>query len=185
MNKYILGSFLAALVFFFWGFLYWAVSPLPKSIIHTSPDDAAAGAMLKQMFPKDGMYTVPGMSLDQETMHARHEAGPIATVHIKHAGAPAMSAKFFIVAIAHCWVSTLLLTFLLVKASPGVLASYGSRVWFVTLTGVVIAVVSDFSFPVYWSHPWPVYLFNAGHIIGGMLVTGLVLAKFVKPADAA
>lgn len=185
MNKYILGSFLAALVFFFWGFIYWAISPASKMVIHTSPDDAAAGAALKQFFPNDGMYTVPGMGLDQETMNARHLAGPIATVHIKHAGAPAMSAKFFVVAIAHCWVSTLLLTFLLVKASPSVLASYGSRVWFVTLTGVAIAVVSDFSFPVYWGHPWPVYLFNAGHIIGGMLVTGLVLAKFVKPADAA
>ncbi|HUG10896.1 MAG TPA: hypothetical protein VMM36_07775, partial [Opitutaceae bacterium] len=183
MNKYILGSFLAALAFFLWGYLYWAVSPLPKSIIHTSPDGDAAGAMLKQMFPNDGMYTVPGMSLDEETRHAHHEAGPIATVHIKHAGAPAMTAKYFIVGFAHCWVSALLLTFLLVKASPAVLASYGSRVWFVTLTGVAIAVVSDFSFPVYWGHPWPVYILNAVHIIGGVLVTGLVLAKFVKPAQ--
>jgi hypothetical protein len=185
MNKYILGSFLAALVFFFWGFLYWAVSPAAKMVIHTSPDDAAAGAMLKQMFPKDGMYTVPGMAQDPETMNALHVAGPIATVHIKHEGAPAMTPKFFIMGIAHSWVSALLLTFLLVKASPVVLASYGSRVWFVTLTGVAITVVSDFSFPIYWGHPWPVYLFNAGHIIGGMFVTGLVLAKFVKPADAA
>jgi len=184
MNRYILGSFLAALAFFFWGFLYWAANPMVKNIIHTSPDDEAAGAMLKQMFPMDGMYTVPGMGLDPDTMNARQEAGPIATVHIRHAGAPAMSPKFFIVAIAHCWVTALLLTFLLVKAAPSVLASYGSRVWFVTLTGIAIAVVSDLSFPIYWGHPWTIYLFNAGHIIGGMFVTGLVLAKFVKPADA-
>jgi len=182
MNKYILGSFLAAIAFFVWGFLYWAVSPASHMIVHSTDDDVAVGAMLKQMFPLDGMYTVPGMANDDETMAMLHEAGPIATVHIKHAGANPMGAKFFIMGIVHSWVSTLLLTFLLVKASPAVLSSYGRRVWFVTLVGVAIAVVSDMSFPIFWGHPWPVYLFNASFVVTGMFVVGLVLAKFVKPA---
>ena len=95
-----------------------------------------------------------------------------------------MSAGFFITAIAQCWVSTLLLMFLLVRAAPAVLGSYGKRVWFVTLVGVVITVVGNFEYPVYWNQPWPVYLFNAGYIISSMIVVGLVLAKFVKPAPA-
>jgi hypothetical protein len=131
------------------------------------------------------MYTVPGMANNEEAMIRLHETGPIATVHIKHAGENPMGAKFFIMGITHTWVSALLLTFLLAKASPHVLSSYGRRVWFVTLVGVAIAVVSDLGFPVFWGHPWPVYIFSAGYIIGGMFVVGLVLAKFVKPADAA
>lgn len=94
MNRYILGSFLAALAFFFRGFLYWAVSPIPGTVIHSTADDVAAGAILKDLFPKDGMYTVPGMANDRETMPRLHEPGPIATVHIKHTGEPPMGAKF-------------------------------------------------------------------------------------------
>lgn len=183
MNKYLLGSFLAALALFFWGFLFWVVSPLPKSAFEVTADDAAAGAMLKQMFPKDGAYYIPGHGNDEATKVRLHEAGPIATVHIRHAGGPVMPPKALLMGFVHNWLTTLLLTFLLVKTSAAVLSSYGSRVWFVTLVGVAIAVISDFSFPVWWGHPWPAYVLNAVFSVTGMLVAGLVLAKFVKPAE--
>jgi len=185
MNKYILGSFLAALAFFIWGFLYWAISPLPKKFIQTNPDEAAARTMLKQLFPTDGTYFIPNWSDDVEKMNDAHMAGPVATVHIKNAGADPMPPSFFVMGIVHSWVSTLLLTFLLVRASPAVLSGYWRRVRFVTLVGVAIAVISDFSFAIYWGNPWPIYLFNASFVITAMFVVGLVLAKFVKPADAA
>lgn len=183
MNKYLLGSFLAAIAFFLWGFLYWAVSPLPKQFIQTNPDEVAARTMLKQLFPTDGTYFIPNWSDDMDKMNAAHLEGPIATVHIKNAGSDPMPASFFIMGIVHSWVATLLLTFLLVKASPAVLSSYGSRVWFVTLIGITIAVISDFSFPVFWGNPWPIFIFNASFVVTAMLIVGLVLAKFVKPTE--
>ena len=40
-SRALLGGIVAGIAFFLWGFLYWAASPLSKSIIPPAPGGAA------------------------------------------------------------------------------------------------------------------------------------------------
>jgi len=59
-------------------------------------------------------------------------------------------------------------------------ASYGKRVWFFALVGVLLAVFSDLAAPIWWGHPWPFHVVNAIYAVTVWLVGGLVLAAFLK-----
>lgn len=180
MSRYLLGTFLAALAMFIWGAVFW-ISPFPYRCFATANPDAAAGAALLKYFPESGTYLIPGLQHDEATLKALREKGPLATVHIRTTGAPAMEAKTFVLGLVHYWVSTLLAAFLAVRAVPAVSVSFGKRLWFFVLIGVLVAVFTDLAVPIWWLQPWPYHLVNAVYHASAWLVGGLVLASAIKP----
>ena len=57
-----LGIFLAAIVLFVWGFLFWGIAPVNP--IDTGLDAAKAQDMLRQLALEDGVYVHPGYFFD-------------------------------------------------------------------------------------------------------------------------
>ena len=184
MQRYLLGTFLAALAMFVWGAVYWT-NPLPYRFLPHSLDDAQAGEALLRFLPANGTYFIPGTQNDPATLQRLHEKGPIATIHFQREGMPPMQAKVFLLGFVHNWICTLLAAFIAVRISPVVLNSYGKRVWFFVLIGTLVAVFSEFSAPIWWGHPWPFHLISALFALTVWLVAGLVLAAFLKADESA
>ncbi len=91
--KKLLGIFLASLAMFGFGAAFW-MTPLTTSFFMASLDDETAGRRLKEMFPASGTYYVPSQRNPPAELTRLHEAGPVATIHIRHEGSPVMDAKY-------------------------------------------------------------------------------------------
>jgi len=143
MKKLILGSFLASLALFFWGFIYYGISGIPYNFLGQSSD--AVALSLKESFPADGTYLFPDPGTDN--MEELQKRGPIATVHIKRDGLAnpmSMMGKGFV----HGWIYSLLLALLLKQICKR--TGYGGRVGFVVLVAVTGAFASRFGDAVWW-----------------------------------
>lgn len=182
MNRYLLGTFLAALAMYIWGAVYW-MNPITYGYFKLAANDAEAGAALLKHFPETGTYVVPGNPSDPAQMEALYAKGPIAMVHIRTAGQPLVDPKMYIMGFVHLWVATLLAAFIAVRASPAVSAGFGKRYWFFVLIGALIALYANFSSPIWMKNPWTYHILFAVYNFTAWLIGGLVLAATVKPQE--
>lgn len=182
MTRYLVGTFLAALAMFIWGAVFW-MNPITNGFFETPAGEAEVGAALLKHFPRDGTYFVPGPQKDEATQTALHEKGPLATIHIKTAGAPVMPPRTLILGFVQLWVSTLLASFLAVRAVPAVSSAYGKRLWFFVLIGLLIAIYANFASPIWMNQPWTYHVVYATYHFSGWLLGGLVLAATIKPQE--
>ena len=172
MKKLILGSVLAALALFAWGFIYYGFSGIPYRFLGQSSD--AVALSLKESFPTDGTYIFPDPRTDN--MEELQKRGPVAMIHIKPDGVPdpmSMMGAGFI----HGWIYSLLLAILLKQICKK--TGYGGRVGFVVLAATIGAFAARFGDAVWWQQAWGWQLANFAYAIAGGLIIGLILAKFV------
>jgi hypothetical protein len=178
MTKLTLGTLLATVAMFVWGAIFW-MNPWPYSVMGRTSDDVATGRTLLEHFPANGTYIIPGLHHPPDQLAALHRAGPLAMVHLKREGAEIMGASTMIQGFVQELVTVLLIAGLLLLAGPS-LPSYGTRVRFVGLAGVAVAVFTDLGAPIWWQHPWPFHLVSAVYTVTAWLVAGLVLAAFIR-----
>jgi hypothetical protein len=178
MRRLLMGTTVAALVLFFWGFLYWGASPLAWVIIGPVPDEVALQGALREALPEPGAYFLPHPGReDAETHSARAKAGPVATLLV-HGGADPSDPTPFVAGFVHMWVSALLMGLLLRRFAP---ATFGSAVRVATLAGLAAAVWSNLGRPLWYWQPWDYHLLFAVYDFSGWVVAGTVLAYFVRP----
>ena len=82
MKRTIIGVAIACVVLYVYGFLYWGMGPYKTMIWKHTRDDAAAGAALREYFPENGTYLVPGFANDDATMETLSKKGPVALVNM-------------------------------------------------------------------------------------------------------
>lgn len=172
MKKLLLGSFLAALALFIWGFIYYGFSGIPYKFLGDAGD---VGPVLKASFPADGTYVIPDPTA--ENMQELQKSGPIATVHIKRNGVEnpmSMMGKGFI----HGWIYCLLLAGLLKKISSD--KGYCSRVCFITMVATAGAFVSRFGDAIWWHQAWGWQAANFAYSVVGGIIIGAILGKFIS-----
>lgn len=182
MKQLLLGSLLAAVALFIWGAVFW-MSPLPNIVLGQARDDEAAGRALLENFPESGTYVIPSEQHDEATFTRLHEAGPIATIHVRREGAPAMAPQVFIYGFLHGLLACFLLGLLMKMALPG-LPTYGLRVGFATLAALTAGVFLELGQVIWWSHPPALHLLNLVWSATAGLIAGLVLAYFLRPSGA-
>ncbi len=173
MKNLFLGTFLAGLALFMWGFIYYGISGIPYSLLGTSNDTVALS--LKEQFPADGAYIFPDPGTDN--MEELQKRGPIATVHIKRNGVAspmAMMGTGFI----HGWLYCLLLAILLKQICKK--TAYWGRVGFVVLAGVAGSFLARFGDAIWWHQSWSWQFSNFAYTAVGTAIAGLILAKFVS-----
>jgi hypothetical protein len=177
MKRLLIGTTVAAVALFLWGFLYWGASPVAWMIIGPVPDEAALQADLRETLPDAGAYLLPHpTNEDAETHAARAKAGPVATLLV-HGGADPDDPTPFLGGFVHMWVSALLMGLLLRRVAP---TSLGSAVAVAALAGLGAAVWSNLGRPVWYWQPWDYHLLFAVYDFTGWVVAGLVLAYFVR-----
>ena len=92
-----IGVILACVVLYVWGFLCWGLGPYKTQIWKQSRDDAAAGKALREAFPQNGTYLVPGFAQDEAKREELSKQGPVVMVHMLAVnGMPGMDPMTFV-----------------------------------------------------------------------------------------
>lgn len=179
MQRLALGSLLAAVVMFLWGFLFWGAGLGAASMQHGLDNDAIRAAIAAHV-PATGTYFVPDMEhRDTEAFLRLHKEGPVTMMFVRKEGADAMSPSVFALGFLHMFVSTLLMAYLVRMALPA-LGSFGARLCFVTMAGFVGSFWGHVADPIWFFHPWTFHLWTMGYDIVAWTLAGAVLAKFAR-----
>lgn len=181
MRRVLLGSIVAGIAVFVWGFVFWGIGgSLPASSLSRTSDDAAAGQALMQHLPQTGTYLIPGQYNPEELQKSLFEAGPVAMVFYNREGKPMMSGPQMAQGLLHSTVISFVIglaLFFLGNALPG----YGDRVRLVAVMGLASAVMAPIANIIWWYYPAGWQLWNMLYQAVAWLVMGLVLAHFVRP----
>jgi hypothetical protein len=181
MKQVLIGAAVAAVAMFFWGFLFWAATPLPyTAVLRPAPDELALGQKLKEMLPKSGVFLVPSPAsgVSQDELAKRQAAGPVAQIIFNRDGVT-MGPGVFIGGLIHYFVASLVGALLLTAVLPAA-SSYGARVRVVFLAGLAGSVFSDLGKPIWWHYPWRFSLLDFTYDVTIWVIGALILAKFVR-----
>ena len=179
--RIVLAAFAAAVVMFFWGFLFWAVLFQAAGVAQHSAVEGELLSTLSEALPETGVYFLPsGMGEDEEDFGSRHEEGPIVTVFMRHQGAPLTGADVMLGGFVHMLVVTVLMALLFQWVSPS-LNSFGTRLGFVAFAGTVGTLFANFSTPIWFYQPWGFHVANCVYMVVAWTLTGVVFALILAP----
>ena len=183
MKRVLIGGILGGLTFFFWTWISHTVLPIGVMGISSLPNEQALLEPMKQQLREAGFYFFPGMDmsrkLSDEEMKAweeKHRTGPAGILVYQPQGGESMSPKRLITQALTDLISGLIIAIVI----SFVAASYGMRVFLVTLMGLFSWIAIELP---YWN--W--YCFPGAFVIGGGIdqvagwfIAGLVLSAFVR-----
>lgn len=192
-KKIILAGVLGGIAMFFWEGLAHEALPLGQAGISGLENEAAVVTTVKDNVKHAGFYIFPGGAMLQpgltraqkeeatKTAMEQWKTGPSGIMVVNPAG---LSADSPMMLVTQCLLDigvTLLAAFLLSMAPS--IGSYGGRLLFVTLIGLVPTLNAELP---YWN--W--YGFPAGYVLAtgfvhlmGFAVAGLIVARFVKTSS--
>ncbi len=185
MLRLLLSAFLAAVLMFVCGFVFWAILATRFQVMQSVAEDEAAIHELASHLPKSGVYRYPNYdegNMDQKEFARKHTKGPLVTIFYQTAGADPMQPRVLVMGFVHYFIVALLAGNLLYMVK---LPTYFGRWGFILALGVFAAVFIDPSDTIWFSHPWQYPLFNAAYHVATCAVAGVVLAAFIRPAAKA
>jgi hypothetical protein len=196
MNKKMwLAGLVVAVIMFFWAFVAHDLLPLGEMMISTTPNEDAVLAGIKTNVNGTGFYMLPGdvmnkiktMPKDQqkaamEQAQARWMAGPRAIVIYgaePSAGFGMLLGREFLSTL----VAGLIIAYLFATALPN-LRTFGHRVVFVTLVGLLPFLIVDISLWNWYGFPPSYVVSEVGDYVVGTLLAGIFLAWFYRKEGA-
>lgn len=176
MKKVLLASVLGGLTLFIWGAISWMALPFHNSNLHGLSNEDAVIAALKAGNATTGTYRIPAMTADaMEKM----KVGPNAMIQYTAEGVEPGAMYYLrglLVEIVAMWIAVMMLS----KISWS-LASYGNRVKFMMMIGLILVVAGRFSDWAFIGNSFEfTALFAADDLIGWTLA-GFVVAKLTTP----
>lgn len=176
-GKAMLGALVTGFVLFVYGFIYWAVNPLPYLAWNAVDDAAATQAAAAKLFPEDGVYFIPGAGNDPEALRLM-ETGPsfYVTVDSNPAGGAdpvAMGTGFL-----HNVFSAFLLTFVL-----SAIAGLGRRVTRAMTIGVIAIFVINGSEVIWWQQPFDWIVHQMVYYLIYFALAAVVLHRFLPEPE--
>jgi hypothetical protein len=176
---------------FLWGFVAHMLLPLGEAGIHALPHQDKVLPVLSASVKEPGLYIFPWPEASPGTpMPANQEAQKTAAELYKtsphglllfHPPPAAMlsGGQLFTEFATNC--VTALLAAALVSLVVSVLRSYGARVLFVTMIGVIAAIAVNVPYWNWYEFPSAFTLAEMIEHIVGFVVAGLVIAVIIKP----
>lgn len=186
-RQLVLGSVLGAIVLFFWSALAWMVIPWPGEPLRSFTDEDVVEQAIVANTPQSGNYILPnphrqGLTSEQQQKSAEKMfRGPMmfASIRLEPMGS---MPKLMVLQFLSQFVVALMATFLLLQTSA---LSYGTRVVFITVIGVLIFVGGKLDEWIWWSFSNAYMLMQIGALVIGWFLTALVVAAFVRGKAAA
>ena len=184
MIRVLIGSVLAAIAMFVWGWLYWGVIGMVVMPYNSVPAESEAAIVeaLKAGLPETGIYLYP-MPEDlsdveqQAAWNEKHLAGPLFEVNYLSEGRDPMAASMFGGGFAHMFLTALLISCVIGRAK-----SFGCRFGTVIALAVISAFWIDVGKIIWFYHPISFEVFNLIYHVSGLLIGGAILAGIVRPA---
>lgn len=180
-------TFLSAVVLFGWGYLFWVVSPFGAAALEAEPfGGEAMVANVSKVLADSGVYFMPNRPDAElttpeqlERFQERHREGPLVRIFYNTNGADPDAPTVLVKGFVHNLAIAFLIAVVLALAAPA-LPTYTQRLGFVFLVGAVAAVWLGLNEAIWFYHPWKYELYQAGYVLVGGLLMGLVLAALVK-----
>ncbi len=185
-KKILLASVLGGFAMFIWGAVSHMALSLGESSMKAMQNEETVIAAMRENMKEPGLYLFPGgvpssdMTKEQrEELMRKWEQGPSGFLVFHPEGMPAMAAKTLLTELFSNILAVLVAAFLLSQAL-GTLTSFGSRVLFVTLIGLVPFLSLNVSYWNWYGFPTGFTFAELVDQIGGFGLAGLVLAAIVK-----
>lgn len=172
MKRNALLSVGAGVVLFVWGFVSWVVLPWHMMVANKFTNEVAVSQTLKDNSPRRGVYYLPFSEKD----HGPNQVG--AFVNVLPQGTEMNMGKQMAVGFLTQVVSAFLVLGLLSMAKG---LTYGGKVGFFALVGLIIGFVSHAPYWNWFGFPTPYVVVTILDILIGWTLTGLAVAKFAEP----
>jgi len=183
MGRMILGTAIAAVVMYLFGFLYWGASLVPYGALKQAGDPHVAGQALLGQFPDRGTYMVPSPQ-NMATSPDLMEKGPVAIIHMTApAGRPAMDPAIMAGGFGMNLVVIVLLALLMQRLAPK-LPAYGDKALLSIGLAAIAAIAIHGGDAVWWQVPLPWKLVQGLYDFAFLAGSGLILARFIGPKAA-
>lgn len=182
MRDMLIGSFVAALAMFVWGFIFWGVG-LIDPFAHTSVESQATlSKAASDNLPSNGVYFIPDRTLeDPEAWAETHKKGPIVTVSILKTGADPMAASKLVMGFVHMLFVTVILGIIMMISNR---PSFLERFQLGALVGLGGTVFANLTNPIWFDAPWGYHLINGFYQLVAWLIAAAVLAYFIRRKTA-
>ncbi len=185
-KKILLAGVAGGVALFIWGAVAHMALGIGESSMKAMQNEEAVLATMKENLKEPGLYLFPGgvpsneiTAEQQAELMRKWKQGPSGFLVFHPQGMPAMSAKTLLTELVSNILAALVAAFLLSQAL-GSLTSFGSRVLFVTLIGLVPFLSISVSF-------WNWYGFPSGFTMGeffeqvvGFGLAGVAMAAIMK-----
>lgn len=194
MKRILLAALLGGITMFIWTSIAHMKLPLGEAGIREIPNETAVlSAMQSNIAENEGLYIFPGLGLDpnpsRETQHeamkhmdeklARYPSGIL--MYHPAGSRPIVMVRSLSIEFATEFLEAFLAVFLL---SLTRLTTFGARLGFVTLAGVLAAIATNISYWNWYGFP-TVYTATYMFIqVVGFFCVGLVAGFVMKPAKA-
>jgi hypothetical protein len=193
MNKKMwIAGLVAGVVMFFWSFVAHEVLPTGEAGLSTTANEDEVLAALKLQITQPGMYFLPGANMVRSKTGTKEErqaameawqkqlaAGPRALLVYHPSGAQMLDPKMLLNEFLSDIVAGLIITWMFVMALPN-LRTFGSRILYVTFTGLLGWVIVDFSYWNWFEFPTAYALAQIADYVIGALLAGVFLAWFYR-----
>jgi len=190
MNRIFFAGLLGGVAMFLWGYTSWNALPLGSAGLRKLPNETAVlDALQKDIAENSGIYLFPGLWLPESTLPDK-KADATTSFDEKIARAPsgilmynAAGSRAFVISRG-LWVDfltaiaqALLAVFLLSRTR---LTTFGARLTFVLLVGLLVAFGSNVSYWNWYGFPWTYTLALIFTQVVGYLWIGLVAAFVLR-----
>jgi hypothetical protein len=184
-KRVFLAGLLGGLAMFVWSSVAHVALPLGQTGIKEIPNEPAVlSALHMSLGDAPGMYAFPGIGQGKPdmTQYALKLAANPSGILIYHPpGAQALTAGQLVTEFLTELIESLLVVFLLAQTQ---LSSFGARVGFVVIAGVIAALVTNVSYWNWYGFPTSYTAAYMAIQIVGFLCVGLVAGAMIKPATA-
>jgi hypothetical protein len=186
-NRLVLSTLLGGIVLFVWSAIAWMVIPWPGDPLRSFTNEEAVLQTITANAPRSGNYVLPnepkrapGMTDEQykatkQAAMDRMTRGPMIFTAVRLEPMGSMTKLMVIQFLTHL-VLALIASFLLMQTTR---RSYGRRVIFVAVCGVLIFLGGKMDEWIWWSFSNSYLLMEFGAIVIGWILAALVIAKFV------
>jgi hypothetical protein len=182
-KRVFLAGLLGGLAMFVWSSVAHVALPLGQTGIKEIPNEPAVlSAMHTSLGDAPGMYAFPGLGQADMKQYAQKLAANPSGILIYHPpGAQALTAGQLVTEFLTELIESLLVVFLLAQTQ---LSSFGARVGFVVIAGIVAALVTNVSYWNWYGFPTSYTAAYMAIQIVGFLCVGLMGGAMIKPATA-
>ncbi len=174
---------LGGLVALVWMLISNTMIPMKSNLVHQiAPNQLELHAALKENITEPGTYSIPSLPPDQQASFPDYQDQPVYSVTYSgythgQPGSPAdivtPIAIIFLVAFLAAWILSM--------TSQAKVSSYGKKVAFVTLLGIVIALHDDVLQMFFGPQPRDYLVYLAINNVLTWFWMGLVIAWKSKP----
>ncbi len=183
IKRILLAGLLGGAAMFLAGAITHVVLPLGEVGIQSLPNEEAIIPALRDNIRECGMYFFPGMASkptpeQQKQWEERYRAGPTGVLIFHPRGSEPMNPLQLLTELASNILLAFVVAWLLSRAT---LSSFGARLLFVALIGLVVGLAIPVSYWNWYGFPGAYTLAEMANEVIGFGAAGLVLAWRMKP----